>query len=78
MDDRANGRFFLGCESLGGTWLEGNTGKGFRRRETFMDKNLTSIGPTKPSALKRNDFRHFQVITTRWMDNDVAINYVVE
>jgi acyl-CoA thioester hydrolase len=44
-----------------------------------MDKNLTSSGPTKPNTLKRNEFRHFQVITTRWMDNDVYghVNNVV-
>jgi acyl-CoA thioester hydrolase len=34
---------------------------------------------TKPQPLPRSHFRHFQVITTRWMDNDVYghVNNVV-
>ena len=33
----------------------------------------------RPEAKKRNDFKHFHVITTRWMDNDVYghVNNVV-
>ncbi|MFL9863757.1 thioesterase family protein [Paraburkholderia fungorum] len=44
-----------------------------------MDKSRTSSGLVKPKLLKRNEFRHFQVIPTRWMDNDVYghVNNVV-
>jgi acyl-CoA thioester hydrolase len=44
-----------------------------------MDKDSASGGLVKPAALKRQDFRHFLAITTRWMDNDVYghVNNVV-
>jgi acyl-CoA thioester hydrolase len=44
-----------------------------------MEKTSASGGPVKPDALKKQDFRHLQVITTRWMDNDVYghVNNVV-
>jgi acyl-CoA thioester hydrolase len=32
----------------------------------------------KPTSATRSAYPHFLPITTRWMDNDVAISYVVE
>ncbi|WP_156126519.1 hypothetical protein [Burkholderia sp. 9120] len=32
----------------------------------------------KPAPAARSAYPHFLPITTRWMDNDVAISYVVE
>src|ERR1700761_5573736 len=44
-----------------------------------MNKTPASSGLEKPTALKRQAFRHFLPITTRWMDNDVYghVNNVV-
>ncbi|MBE2969420.1 acyl-CoA thioesterase [Burkholderia cepacia] len=44
-----------------------------------MERSSTSGGLAKPQLLKREEFRHFLPITTRWMDNDVYghVNNVV-